>query len=79
MTVATKLADLAHRTFIVGLVGATVYIGVGTIQLVNARVEKNKVMRSTWTEEQFAELRQQGEIEMDRQRQEQQARRERGE
>ena len=26
----------------------TVYIGVGTVQLVNARIEKNKVMKATW-------------------------------
>ncbi|KAF9434675.1 hypothetical protein BGZ76_007623 [Entomortierella beljakovae] len=75
MTTATKIADLAHRSFIVGLFGATVYIGVGTIQLVNARVEKNKIMRETWDTEQMAELRQQGELEMERQRIEQQNRR----
>ncbi|KAF9202278.1 hypothetical protein BGZ49_007546 [Haplosporangium sp. Z 27] len=48
MTTATKIADFAHRAFIVGLFGATVYIGVGTVQLVNARIEKNKIMRETW-------------------------------
>ncbi|KAG0249849.1 hypothetical protein BGZ95_007395, partial [Linnemannia exigua] len=51
------------------------YIGVGTVQLVNARIEKNKVMRATWDAEQMAELRRQGEEEMERQRLEQQARR----
>ncbi|KAI1305553.1 hypothetical protein EDD11_004938 [Mortierella claussenii] len=75
MTAATKFADFAHRAFIVGLFGATVYIGVGTLQLVNARMEKNKIMRATWDEEQMAELRRQGELEMERQRLEQQARR----
>ncbi|KAG0050215.1 hypothetical protein BGZ83_005017 [Gryganskiella cystojenkinii] len=75
MTTGTKLADLAHRTFILGLFGATVYIGVGTVQLVNARVEKNKIMRATWDAEQMDELRRQGELEMERQRLEQQARR----
>lgn len=25
-----------------------VYIGVGTVQLVNARIEKNKVLKATW-------------------------------
>ncbi|KAF9133845.1 hypothetical protein BGW39_008756 [Mortierella sp. 14UC] len=76
MGASTKIADLAHRTFILGVFGATVYIGVGTVQLVNARVEKNKVMRATWDAEQMAELRRQGEEEMERQRLEQQARRE---
>ncbi|KAG0376178.1 MAG: hypothetical protein J3R72DRAFT_492109 [Linnemannia gamsii] len=75
MGASTKIADLAHRTFILGVFGATVYIGVGTIQLVNARVEKNKIMRATWDAEQMAELRRQGEEEMERQRLEQQARR----
>ncbi|KAF9175207.1 hypothetical protein BGX21_000783 [Mortierella sp. AD011] len=79
MITATKLADFAHRAFIVGLFGATVYIGVGTIQLVNARIEKNKVMRETWDAEQMAELRRQGEMEMERQRLEQQARRQQSE
>ncbi|KAF9361605.1 hypothetical protein BGX26_001105 [Mortierella sp. AD094] len=79
MTTATKLADFAHRAFIVGLFGATVYIGVGTVQLVNARVEKNRIMRETWDAEQMAELRRQGEIEMERQRLEQQARRQQSE
>ncbi|KAF9996695.1 hypothetical protein BGZ80_010466 [Entomortierella chlamydospora] len=79
MITATKLADFAHRAFIVGLFGATVYIGVGTIQLVNARIEKNKIMRETWDAEQMAELRRQGEIEMERQRLEQQARRQQSE
>ncbi|KAG0350242.1 hypothetical protein BC939DRAFT_527520 [Gamsiella multidivaricata] len=79
MAATTKIADLLHRTFIVGLFGATVYIGIGTIQLVNARIEKNKIMRATWDAEQMAELRRQGELEMERQRLEQQARRSLGE
>ncbi|KAF9922844.1 hypothetical protein FBU30_007010 [Linnemannia zychae] len=76
MGAATRIADLAHRTFILGVFGATVYIGIGTVQLVNARIEKNKVMRATWNDEQMAELRRQGEEEMERQRLEQQTRRE---
>ncbi|KAG0260614.1 hypothetical protein BG011_001743 [Mortierella polycephala] len=75
MSASTKIADFAHRAFILGVFGATVYIGVGTIQLVNARVEKNRVMKETWDAEQMAELRRQGEQEMERQRLEQQARR----
>ncbi|KAF9423759.1 hypothetical protein BGZ94_008184 [Podila epigama] len=74
--ITTKIADFAHRAFILGVFGATVYIGVGTVQLVNARIEKNKILKATWDEEQFAELRRQTEAEMERQRQEQQARRE---
>ncbi|KAF9910159.1 hypothetical protein BX616_010933 [Lobosporangium transversale] len=76
MTTATKLADFAHRAFIVGLFSATVYLGVGTVQLVNARIEKNRIMRETWDAEQLAELRRQGELNMERQRLEQQTRRE---
>ncbi|KAF8974931.1 hypothetical protein BGZ46_009580 [Entomortierella lignicola] len=79
MTTATKIADFAHRAFIVGLFGATVYIGVGTVQLVNARIEKNKIMRETWDAEQLADLRRQGELEMERQRLEQQNRRQQSE
>ncbi|KAF9184797.1 hypothetical protein BGZ51_002695 [Haplosporangium sp. Z 767] len=75
MSTTTKIADFAHRAFILGVFGATVYIGVGTVQLVNARIEKNRIMRETWDAEQMAELRRQGELEMERQRLEQQARR----
>ncbi|KAF9302348.1 hypothetical protein BGZ93_005740 [Podila epicladia] len=75
MSTTTKLADFAHRAFILGVFSATVYIGVGTVQLVNARIEKNKVLKATWDAEQFDELRRQTEQEMDRQRLEQQARR----
>ncbi|KAF9017262.1 hypothetical protein CPB97_003600 [Podila verticillata] len=75
MSTTTKIADFAHRAFILGVFSATVYIGVGTVQLVNARIEKNKVLKATWDAEQFDELRRQTEQEMDRQRLEQQARR----
>ncbi|KAG9327254.1 hypothetical protein KVV02_002707 [Mortierella alpina] len=113
MNATTKIADFAHRAFILGVFSATgivmrsilgaslskkkaelnldlrkkcivltdvqylllVYIGVGTVQLVNARIEKNKIMKATWDAEQMAELRRQGEMEMERQRLEQQARR----
>ncbi|KAG0346229.1 hypothetical protein BG004_002128 [Podila humilis] len=75
MSATTKIADFAHRAFILGVFSATVYIGVGTVQLVNARIEKNKISKSTWDAEQFDELRRQTEQEMERQRLEQQARR----
>ncbi|KAG0226504.1 hypothetical protein BGW42_003603 [Actinomortierella wolfii] len=76
MITSTKIADLAHRTFVLGLFGATVYISVGTVQLVNARIEKNRILRETYTPEQLEEIKRLAELQMEKQRLEQQARRE---
>ncbi|KAF9975571.1 hypothetical protein BGZ73_000784 [Actinomortierella ambigua] len=91
MITSTKIADLAHRTFILGLFGATVYVGIGTVQLVNARIEKNRILRETYTpvssklfpvldldldREQLGEIKRLAELQMEKQRLEQQARRE---
>ncbi|KAG0259472.1 hypothetical protein DFQ27_004052 [Actinomortierella ambigua] len=76
MITSTKFADLAHRTFILGLFGATVYISIGTVQLVNARMEKNRILRETYTPEQLDEIKRLAELQMEKQRLEQQARRE---